>query len=45
MYIPKNRIKPNLYTPGDELMLKSNKEIYVGYYHSLWNGKIFMGYF
>ena len=43
MYIPKNRIKPNLYTPGDELMLKSNKEIYVGYYHSLWNGKIFSG--
>ena len=25
MYIPKNRIKSNLYTPGNEFMLKSDK--------------------
>tara|TARA_R110001592_G_scaffold77161_1_gene232457 strand:- start:538 stop:1203 length:666 start_codon:yes stop_codon:yes gene_type:complete len=43
MYIPKNRIKPNLYTPGDEFMLKSDNENYVGFYHSLWNGKFFTG--
>ena len=43
MYIPKNRIKPNLYTPGDELMDIQTKEIYFGYYHTLWNGKIFSG--
>jgi len=43
MYIPKNRIKPNLYTPGDELMDIQTKDIYFGYYHTLWNGKIFSG--
>lgn len=43
MYIPKSRIKPNLYTPGNEFMLKSNKENYIGFYHSLWNGKFFTG--
>tara|TARA_R110000782_G_scaffold69716_3_gene140180 strand:+ start:752 stop:1420 length:669 start_codon:yes stop_codon:yes gene_type:complete len=43
MYIPKNRIKPNLYTPGDEYMVKSTNENYAGFYHSLWNGKIYTG--
>ena len=43
MYIPKNRIKPNLYTPGSEYMIKSSNENYSGYYHSLWNGKFYTG--
>ena len=43
MYIPKNRIKPNLYTPGDEYMIKSTDENYSGYYHTLWTGKIYTG--
>tara|TARA_R110001592_G_scaffold96552_1_gene277216 strand:- start:357 stop:1022 length:666 start_codon:yes stop_codon:yes gene_type:complete len=43
MYIPKNRIKPNLFTPGNEFILKSNNENYIGFYHSLWNGKFFTG--
>ena len=43
MYIPKSRIKPNLYTRGDEYMLISNNENYIGFYHSLWNGKFFTG--
>jgi len=43
MYIPKNRIKPNLYTPGNELVYKWNSENYVGFYHSLWTGKYFTG--
>jgi hypothetical protein len=43
MYIPKNRIKPNLYTPGSEYMIKSSNENYEGYYHILWNGKSYTG--
>ena len=43
MYIPKNRIKTNLYTRGDEYMFKSNNKNYVGFYYSLWNGKFFTG--
>ena len=43
MYIPKNRIKTNLFTPGDEYMVKQTKEIYTGYYHSLWTGKFYSG--
>lgn len=43
MYIPKNRIKENLYTPGNEYVIKSTKENYIGYYHSLYTGKFFTG--
>ena len=43
MYIPKNRIKTNLFTPGDEYMVKETKEMYTGYYHSLWTGKFYSG--
>ena len=43
MYIPKNRIKTNLYTPGDEFMIKGTDQIYSGFYHSLWTGKYFTG--
>ncbi len=43
MYIPKNRIKTNLYTPGNEFVIKSNNENYTGFYYSLYNGKFFTG--
>tara|TARA_Y100000356_G_scaffold130161_1_gene132100 strand:+ start:4914 stop:5729 length:816 start_codon:yes stop_codon:yes gene_type:complete len=43
MYIPKNRIKENLYTPGDEYMIKSNRENYTGFYHSLYTGRFYTG--
>ncbi len=41
-YIPKNKITPNLYSNG-ELVYVSNNEPYVGYYHKLYNGKLFTG--
>tara|TARA_R110001606_G_scaffold347901_1_gene497326 strand:+ start:147 stop:815 length:669 start_codon:yes stop_codon:yes gene_type:complete len=43
MYIPKNRIKTNLYTSGNEFIVKADKTNYIGYYHSLWTGKFFTG--
>tara|TARA_R110000803_G_C11919909_1_gene314206 strand:- start:63 stop:671 length:609 start_codon:yes stop_codon:yes gene_type:complete len=43
MYIPKNRIKTNLYTRGDEYVIKSNGENYIGFYYSLFNGTFFTG--
>ena len=43
MYIPANRIKPNLYTRGNEYVRKSNRKNYIGFYYSLWNGRFFTG--
>ena len=43
MYIPKNKILPNLYTNGDEFQIKSLSQNYVGYYYRLYNGKLFTG--
>jgi len=43
MYIPKNRIKPDLHTPGGEFILKSTGENYAGSYHQLYTGKYFTG--
>ena len=43
MYIPKNRIKPNLYTRGNEYVIKETGENYVGYYHQLYTGKSYTG--
>ena len=43
MYIPKNRIKTNLYTPGNEFVIISTEENYSGYYHSLYTGEFFSG--
>ena len=43
MYIPKNRIIPNLYTKGKEYQYKSNNEEYIGHYHKLYTGKFFTG--
>jgi hypothetical protein len=43
MYVPKNKIRTNLYTEGKEYMFFSTKTQYVGYYHKLYNGKTFTG--
>lgn len=43
MYIPKNKIKTNLYTRGNEFQYVSNKEMYSGYYHKLYTGKFYTG--
>ena len=43
MYIPKNRIKTNLYTSGGEFQILKTSVEYVGYYHSLFNGTFFTG--
>lgn len=42
-YIPKNKIKSNLYTQGGEFAYISTNEKYIGYYHELYNGKFFTG--
>lgn len=41
MYIPKSKIKDNLYTRGNEFILKSNNQNYIGDYVILSNGKYF----
>ena len=43
MYIPSNKIKTNLYTSGDEFIVKNTGENYIGYYYSLWTGKSYTG--
>lgn len=43
MYVPKNRIKTNLYTSGGEYVIKSTLENYIGPYHSLYDGTFFTG--
>jgi len=43
MYIPKNRILTNQYTRGEEYVIKTTKERYVGFYHRLFTGQIFTG--
>jgi hypothetical protein len=40
-YIPKNKVQTNLYTEGNEYIYASSKLKYTGYYHKLYNGKIF----
>ena len=42
-YIPKNKIKSNLYTQGGEFVYVSTQEPYIGDYHELFNGKFFTG--
>jgi hypothetical protein len=42
-YIPKNRIKSNLYTAGGEFYLKKDNTNYIGYYYSLFTNKFFTG--
>jgi hypothetical protein len=43
MYFPKSQITPNLYTNGDEFILKPNNLLYTGYYYKLSIGKYFTG--
>lgn len=42
-YYPKNRIITNLYTNGNEYIIKGTGEPYIGYYYSLYNGTFFTG--
>lgn len=42
-YIPKNKIQTNLYTSGGEFNLLSSGQDYIGYYHKLYNGKLYTG--
>ena len=41
-YIPKNKIKTNLFTNGGEYTTANNKD-YVGPYHKLSTGKVYSG--
>jgi hypothetical protein len=43
MYFPKSKIITNLYTNGNEFIIKSNNVLYTGYYHKLYNGTFFTG--
>jgi hypothetical protein len=43
MYYPKSKIITNLYTNGNEYVIKSNGKPYIGFYHKLYNGNIFTG--
>jgi len=43
MYIPKNKIITNLYTPGEEYKNMATGVPYAGYYWTMYTGKIFTG--
>jgi len=43
MYIPKNKIKTNLYTRNNEFQYLSSGKEYTGYYHKLYTGKFYTG--
>ena len=43
MYLPKNKIKPNLYTNGGEFINSQNNLPYVGYYWQDFRGLFFAG--
>ncbi len=43
MYYPKSQIKTDIYTNGGELIYKSTKEEYIGYYWKTSSGKLFSG--
>ena len=43
MYIPKNKIRENLYTSGKQYVLADTGEEYTGYYYSTYDGKFFTG--
>jgi len=42
-YFPKSQIQTNLYTRGEEYVIASTKENYVGFYHKLSTGQTFSG--
>jgi hypothetical protein len=43
MYYPLNKIKPNQYTAGNELMIKATMQNYTGAYYETYDGKFFSG--
>jgi len=43
MYIPKNRVKEDLYTTGGEYIITSTQVEYVGFYHKLYDGRAYTG--
>lgn len=43
MYYPKSHIKTDLYTNGNEFVLKSNNQNYIGWYWSTFNGLFYTG--
>ena len=43
MYIPKNRVKEDLYTTGGEYIILSTQVEYVGFYHKLYDGRAYTG--
>lgn len=43
MYIPKNRIKTNLYTNGEEYVYKNTPQFYTGFYWTSFDGKTYTG--
>ena len=43
VYIPKNRIKTNLFTKGGEFVVLSTNEPYSGKYYKTYNGRFFSG--
>ena len=42
-YVPKNKVKSNLYTQGGEFVYAVTQEPYIGNYHELSTGKFFTG--
>lgn len=42
-YYPKSQISTNLYTPGEQLRIKSTKKEYTGYYWKTSKGEFFTG--
>lgn len=42
-YYPNNRIKTNLFTNGDELIIESSKKDYKGYYYETFDNKFYIG--
>jgi hypothetical protein len=43
MYYPKNKIKTNLYTNGNELVYRNSLVSYSGFYYKTYDGKYFSG--
>jgi len=44
-YIPKNKIKTNLSTPGKEYIIENTQIEYFGFYYKLYNGEAYTGKF
>jgi len=43
MYYPQSKVITNLYTNGNEFILKDSNSLYVGFYHKLYDGSFFSG--